>query len=638
MEMERDTSIDVKNAINIAKQAANSKSDKKSLQVSSMDNYKHGDIYVEDGKAAGIVIENNHRLNEMAKGDGTLNAVKNLGDETDMLFDKMDGDCHMSDLSKDPALEFIKQNPDSEAALKLIETKKAFQDFGLTADGVAHKDDPRTKLYEEALEKVRKGEVVLPTVSEYEQQLKEREQRQRQVTIVPPKPKEEPKQIEEQPKEDIVEQKEDDEMSNDKRQEIIEGAAVDPLMEMPNDKKQDQVKENVSEPKKPLNLVAMEDELYNRQPVQEEPKPVTPEPKNETVVFDVPESKAETFIQNMPDEMKEKVEASKVVKVNFTRKLDLPKATRRLTNIDNYRRIAPKSVSSDVTSRILINSGYIGYFKKCGALEWSQLTPVIDDDSDEPRIDSGKVTKFCYDHLVTTSLGNISYRQFLEETSSEDIPSMLHAIMQSTLPDEQTVIMQCGRSNCRREFDATYHISELPDLDKITDDARDIVAKVTSAKDIIDDAKSVHEESCVMRKLSYTRRNDEVIFVFKHRDLANVIDRAPAADGLVEIYGESAALISAYVNEVYIKIHKEQENEWYQSNDPTIICEELYKLSTDELDEIRAILQEIPSIDAIQYSLKGDFKCPHCNAISTNPAQDIMSLVFQVALKARYLV
>lgn len=639
MDITRDENIDVKKALDIAKKANDSKQQKSEQAEKDMSNYKHGDIYLEEGKVAGIVIEKEHRLEQIAKGDGTLNAVRDLGDEGDILFEKMDGDCHKSDLSQDPALEFIKQHPDSEAAMKLVDVKRAFQDFGMTADGVASNDDPRAKLYQEALEKVRTGEIVLPSVSEYDQQLRDREKRRQEVTIIN-KPKEPPKV--EQKVEPVVEtsvdeevptidDKEDDTMNNENMTELIDGAIKeDPLMSASTEIKTPKQEEK----KKVLDLAALEDNLYNTSAPKEQPKP---EVKEEPVVIEVPESKAETFMQNIPDAVKDKVQTSKVVKVNFTRDINLPKATKRFTNIDGYRRVAPKNVCASFVARILVNSGYIGYFKGCGSLQWSTLSPALDEP--EPTIDSGKLAQFCYDQLVSTSLGKISYRKFLEQTSSEDVPAMLHAIMQASLPDEQSVIMACGKRSCQKEFDATYRISELPDIDNIPEDVKKYVARISKAKDIVEDAKEIHDESPVMQRVQYTRNNGRTILVFKHRDLANIIDRAPAMDGLIERYGESAALIGAYIDEIYLNIGKEgEDDDWYRTSDPTIICEELYKLSTTELDEIRAIIQEIPSLETIKYSLKGDFECPHCHTTTHNPEQDIMSLVFQVALKARYLV
>ena len=208
MEAKRDETIDIEKTLDIARKASeDAKKPKSTIKVTtSMDDYKHGDFYVADGEPVGIVIDKTHRLEEIAKSDGTLNAVKDLGDQDDVLFDKMDGDCHQSNLDCDPALEFIKNNPDSEAALKLLDVKREFAGYGMTEDGLAPKDDPRTKLYEEALAKVRSGEVVLPTVAEYDRQLKEREKRRNMETKIAPK-KEENK-VEEQPVEEKVKDEE----------------------------------------------------------------------------------------------------------------------------------------------------------------------------------------------------------------------------------------------------------------------------------------------------------------------------------------------------------------------------------------------------------------------------------------------
>ena len=658
MKTERDESLDVGQALAFAREAQSSEQKPKKMVVaqekpegSKFDHLKHGEVFVDDKGIPGIVIERDKKMREIAENDEELNMMKSLMDESDTLFKStaIKGTVRKPG-EESPADKFIRENPDSEAAMKLMEVRKAFSGFGMTAMGVSDKRSPEAKLYEEAMKKLESGEVVLPTISQYEQQLKDRELRRQAQTptqtiqkdvknevVVPNTSNDNVHHVEDTTLEAYNIQEEEETMSDEKRKEILSSAASDPILaalENKNASTQPQTQ--------PIDLVAAEEaiaEAVEQRAEQVEPTPEIEEP-SESVTIEVPAERADTFMQNMPQSIKEKVETAKGVKVNFAGEVNLPKTVKRLTSIDNYRRVAPKNISADVTSRILINSGYIGYFKACGALKWSSLTPPIDENGNMGDLDAAKLAQFCYEQLVDTSIGKMSYRQFLEQTSSDDIPSILHGIMQASLPDNQDVTMVCGRRNCGADFSAQYSISDLPDYDKITDEAKDQISKIQASANMIEDAKETHDESPVMKKIVYTSKETKTIFVFKHRDLATIIDRAPVVDALIERYGESAAILHEYVNEVYIKIADtgNDEEDYANSTDPTIICEELYRLSTAELDEIRSVVEKIPSIEPIGYSMKGTFVCSKCGAETKNPPQDITSLVFQIALKARYFV
>lgn len=661
MNVERDENISVEEALQFAKQTKGSSSTEKNSPsekdgASKFDNYKHGEVVVDDKGIPGIVFDKNHKLEEMSKNDTELNYMRDLLDESDSTFSKFSIEStNRKPGDESPADKYIRENPTDEKALKLKEVRDAFRGFSMTDTGLSTHDDPRAKRYEEAMRKLRTGEVVLPTVTEYDQQLKEakerrekglppkmmnQQQRQEEIVEVPKETEEIVPQIEEE----FIQ--EEEEMNAEQRKEVMSSAVVDPMLDALS-KQNDKVVEDdkmvpgvnsAPEKKQPIDLAAAE-EVARYQVVEEPVETMVPEEpkKDETVTIEVPVSKADTFMQNMPDRIKEKVETAKVVKVNFAGEVNLPKTVKRLTNIDGYRRVAPKNVSSELVSRVLINSGYIGYFKACGALQWSSLSPVIDENGDIGDLDSAKVAQFCYQQLVTTSLGKMSYREFLENTSSDDIPSILHAIMAASLPDKQDVVLLCGKPQCRKEFSVNYSIAELPDYDKLTDEAKEQVQSIVSVKDIIDDAKETHDVSPVMKQLVYTVEDTGTIFVFKHRDLATIIDRNPVIDAIVERYGESAAIISEFVKEVYVKTGNTGTDEDYaMSNDPTIICEEIYRLSSNSLEEIKSVVNQIPMIEPVKYSMKGKFVCDHCGAESENPSQDIMHLVFQVALKARF--
>ena len=678
MKVEMDRSIDVQKALDFARGVAPNPPQVREDGSINLDNYKHGDIVEVDG-VAGIVIDREKKLRDIAENDDELGKMRTLLDPTDPTFSMLDPAVEKNDEFNEVMNRYLDEHPDTK--MKRAEVQKAFSGWDIAGNGeLVPSNDPRAKLYAEAMAKVRSGEVRLPTVEEYEKQ--EKEARERQIQRANQhltKQKEVTKQqvTREQTTDEVVPvpssnnviEMEEMHMSAEDRQKAIRSAKDDPMIAAIYGKKMAEVSYDIedeaetwqdthpvtvehddvsmetdNEPSSnkeapPIDLFAAKerlDEMHDEieQDMVEDPE----EEKQPDLVINVPAEKADTFVENLKPRTNATIQTARKITVNFTKDLKLPKATKRIVNIDAYRSVAPKNVSADVTPRILINSGYIGYFNPCGALKWSRLAPVYNPETRElGDLDQAKVIQFCYEQLATTSIGNLSYRQFLENTSIDDLSAMLHAIMGASLPDEQEVVMTCGK--CEKEFETKYSIADLPDYDSMSEETMEQVQKIQAAKDMIEDARDVHDESPVMQLYCYQADSTGTMFIIKHSDLSIVIDRQSVTRQLTDRYGTSAALLSLVIPEVRIKTgNTGTDDDWSSSNDPMVICEELLRISTENLGELKAITGEIPMIEPITYTIKGTRTCANCGATLGRFRQDINSLVFQVALKAQYFV
>lgn len=365
---------------------------------------------------------------------------------------------------------------------------------------------------------------------------------------------------------------------------------------------------------------------------------VEAQPDVSPVTIEVPESKASTFMATLPPSIKDKVEAAEKVKVNFVGEVSLPNTVRRLSSVSQYRKVAPKNTGNGVTMVVLMNSGYVGYFSPVGSLEWSLLSPVSDEEGGVEYPDVGKIAQFAYNHLVSTSLGPMSYIEFCEHTSYDDLNHIIYTLMRASQPDEQSVVLICPKNTCEKEYATKYSIAQLPNYNTMTDEAKEQIRKVSGVKDVVDDAKEVHEESPVMKKLVWTAKSTGTIFILKNFDISMVVDRFPVLQTIRDEYGETASILVQFTVEVYIKVNNTGDDsvDYVVSNDPEVICEEYFRLNPEEVKELEGPLGAIPRFDPIEYSMKGRHICTHCGHPIENPKQDILSLVFHMALTARY--
>lgn len=421
----------------------------------------------------------------------------------------------------------------------------------------------------------------------------------------------------------------------------VVNAGVDPMLEAMNKPVEAQPVTNVEatvapppQAKSPvLNMAEAEMAMaeIDQQPIEEEVAEAS-------VTIEVPEAKAATFMATLPSDIKEKVETAEKVKVNFVGEVSLPNTVRRLTNVNQYRKVAPKNTGDGVTMVTLMNSGYVGYFRPVGSLEWSLLSPVQDDEGGVEYPDVGKIAQFAYNHLVSTSLGPMSYIEFCENTSYDDLNHIIYTLMRASQPDEQSVVLVCPKKTCQKEYATKYSIAALPNYSAMEDDAKAQIQKVSSVKDVIEDAKEVHEESPVMKKLVWTSKSTGTIFILKNFDISMVVDRFPVLETIRDEYGETAAILVQFTVEVYVKVDNtgDDSKDYAVSNDPSVICEEYFRLTPEEVMELEGPLGAIPRFTPIVYSMKGRHVCSHCGHALENPRQDILNLVFHMALTARY--
>lgn len=649
---------------------------------------EHGDIVVGSDGIVGIVRERGHSLKQIEEDDEIFQLMKSIVNEEDTTFAGIDKYYTANDNESEEKRYRTKiaDNKFSNEALKLDEVKRQFADWEIipcdksTGAVMAPKGDPRAEAYKRAMNDLRSGKFRLPTISEYEAQKKAAEEKKKTVKVgsksknkisEPNMAVTQPESVKiEQPKPEAIQNepsistdidaidpivKEDieDMPSIDKvTREVINNAAEDPIMaamqKLDADKTQAKPEEQVSsgktvnmlpdvKPEVPVfNLAAAEENITksNDETVDQEAEQ---QKESESVTFEVPASKATTFINSMPPEMKEKVEASKKINVIYAKDITLPKTARRL-DIAGYRKVAPKNTSLEMTSAVLVNSGYIGYFKAVGALKWSTISPIIDEDGRVVNNPSpSKIAQFCYEQLYTTSIGKLSYKKFCEQTAATDIPAMLYAIMRASLPDEQEVTLVCP-NDLDHNWQSKYSISQLPNYEDIPNETKAQIMLIMQSKDTVEDAQDTHNASPVMSPLVYTPESTKSKFIIKHFDIATSNDRSGVIQQLIERYGESAAVLAQCTKMVYVQTEdKGNDDDWAISDDPAAICEEYFRLTSEEMQDIMGIVQNIPDFVLPTYSLKGEYVCPHCGTRLVNPQQPLQELVFQLALKARYL-
>lgn len=373
-----------------------------------------------------------------------------------------------------------------------------------------------------------------------------------------------------------------------------------------------------------------EDQKMQRQVEQTLP-PSQPEVQESTeqVTFNVPEGQVHSFITTLPKSTRENISRSKSIVVNEVKKKIIPSAVRTITSLAEFKQVVKSKNDSEVLSVVLPNSGIYATFKGSGSLAMASIAP-----DRAGQTDYAKRYQFCYDNLVTTSLGKLSYTEFCAYVAMEDLNLCIFTILRASDPDENKITLICGDENCKSEYDITYKYSELMDMDSVSEETLKQVETIVKNKDIYQNAKRVFEESPVMQVKTVEVTDSEGAIIDIEIKIPNgttLIERTPVIPDIAKEKNAFIAGFLMYIPRVYYTpaVPDGEEAPQYEIDSPEVIAEIVSNIDDETLKAITDVLQELKQYDAPKFSFKGEFECPVCHRHETKVPCEVDTLVFQ---------
>lgn len=635
------------------------------VTATNLSSAEHGSYVKGEDGIGGILIDHEVEINKMREKDVTGKKLMSLLDSSSLVVDvgeyKPDYGPDAPE-GYDPGVQYIRENPFDPKVNDMMKIKEGFAQFDIGLHGLVDKNSEEAKRVREALNKLRTGEVVLPTPEEYEAQkkaaLERREQKQVEIENNP------------QPSNQAMEENNEPTMAKMPENAFMK-KGVDSLLNEINGKNVNEpneelvpmnridlselettpVEEPVVEPPHfvlgqplvppqpkavPIDLVELQEELNNDAANTVETTVVQPEPTNtikaeDIVEINVPAGESETFMQTLPIETYDKVVNAKVIKVNEVELKDVPTKTTRLVDIAKYRMLSkrrPDTKTAEVTERVLINSGFVVTLKAATSLELA----TIFSSPTSMNVDWEKAYIFCYEHTVGTSLGKLSYNEFLVRVLPVDIETILFGIYEISETDTRKISIKCGRDDggCGESYEVEATISKLPNYSTLDEVSKERIKKIISIKNSPDETRRFIDNS-PSTFVKYIKCGDKTIAV-RNTTGAMLLERTDRIDDLSATYGGIVAVLVMYVESIIITYKEREDTEPvnYLIDTLDIICEELRKLTDEEIVVIKDIIldtiQDYPTID---FSIKGPCICPHCGNIKEAIPCTISELVFQ---------
>ena len=238
-----------------------------------------------------------------------------------------------------------------------------------------------------------------------------------------------------------------------------------------------------------------------------------------------------------------------------------------------------------------------------------------------------------YNNLTNVSIGKFpSYDEFLNGFFMSDLDMALFGVACSTLPEEDSITMECGR--CKRDYDYSYSPRALLDLRSLDKKILDRFDKLIGATDLFT-AKRLFEENPLKKtkriKLPYSNVIVECGFItcaefFNSKTAQIFSDPEAVAERLgsrAEVYMSLATLLFL-VRSVLVP----HNGKWIRFKEADDVLEAIYGLKPQDVTILMNYLGQFSAPYGVSFSIY-NVKCPHCGAITKRVNVDIQNLVFQ---------
>lgn len=362
-------------------------------------------------------------------------------------------------------------------------------------------------------------------------------------------------------------------------------------------------------------------EAKERAMTQEEKEEELEEQHNEAMV--VIEKMGEGYLKFTPEE-KEKLEKAEVIRLNEIQKVDLSTIKTRKKKKFTPDKLISMTKEAYTFSVPLPSSGYIASLRGLSTQELQNLW--VEQDEDVIRRELNK-WRILYNCIKTTSIGKLTFDEFMKNTASTDFETLVFAALCATYPADDSIEITCVNQECGESYDFDYSLRSLIRAEKFDDDLKARIADIIEASSSTEDASRVHEESPVSSTESFIlpesgyivttyMQSAQDLIDISYRQLAEVDDPA---------YNQ-AAILTAAVRNVLVP-DPEDEGAYIEFEEPADIMKYIYNLRDKDLLILTKKIDEVVSNKNIEYGFM-NVTCPHCGKYNKTLALNLTDILF----------
>lgn len=316
----------------------------------------------------------------------------------------------------------------------------------------------------------------------------------------------------------------------------------------------------------------------------------------------------------------EKVNKIRVEEVETVRLASIK--TKKATN-KNVNTIIKRKPVLFTTPIILPGSYYTAIMKGISPYELLALMNRSEDMVEDTQTKWSTI----YDKIHSTSIGYMTFNEFLKKTVATDYNNFIYGLLCSTYPDNDKIPLKCQNPKCNHEYDFQYEVRKLLRVEKMNDDLKKRVAQIVDASHTEESAKRLQQQSLAestdVFELPISKYVVELYSQSVH-DLINTSIKGLETND--DKRYNTAAVLSTSVRAMYVE-DPEEPDTYIEYNEPLDITKLIYSLMTKDLMILTRKIEKLVDDCNFEYGLM-NVTCPKCKRYEKTVEFNIETILF----------
>jgi hypothetical protein len=329
-------------------------------------------------------------------------------------------------------------------------------------------------------------------------------------------------------------------------------------------------------------------------------------------------------IIDFTEDERKKLERAKVIKLEEIQDIALKTIrTKKITSGKNnfsIDEVLRRKQSLHASNVVLPASQYTAVLKGCTPYE---LMELVTENPSQLIVQEAK-WGLIYSKIESTSIGKMTYNQFLQNTATADYPVLVYGILCATYPDDDKFPLTCQKEGCKHLFEHYYSVKSLIRAEKMSEELKIKFAAIVDHSHTSDDAKAFHD-TCPVISLKRIQLpmsgyvldiSMQSAYDFMYKSIKELQDNKE------EKYNQ-AAITSSIVRSIFIP----DGDEYLQFDNPIDITKAIYHLNSTDLKILYKTAQELFDHTAFEFGLM-NVVCPNCRTKTNTVPVDVESILF----------
>jgi hypothetical protein len=327
-------------------------------------------------------------------------------------------------------------------------------------------------------------------------------------------------------------------------------------------------------------------------------------------------------VVNFTDEEREKLEIAKSITLKEVESVELKTIKTKKAKKGKLETILKKHATAHSCRLVLPASGYTVTISGCSTYELIALMS----DGQNALLETEAKWSLIHSKIIETSLGDMDFNTFLQNTAAVDYPVLLYGLICATYPDDDKIELQCQKDDCKKKFFHQYSCKSLIRAEKMSEKMKDTFMQTVDNSHTLDDAKKFHALSPVSQsktiKLPISGIIIEVCIQSAYDFIYKSIKELSANK---DPKYNQAAILASIVNKIYVP--DPTDGEYFEFDGAMEIAQVIYTLG----DRDNLILTKQGELLLNDLSFEFGFMnviCPYCKTVTLSLPMDLETILF----------